>query len=196
MPKGARDPERIGLGAFMEQYQPLAPVGAPGAAVPAAAAPGGVVPVGAAEVPGAPVGGITPVGAAATPWGRELAEAGGLMGLSARQEMAGRKAEIGLIPERAGLESTQIGTTRALAAGEAAPGMFGALGTPYGTGIEMEEALGGLEQRLQQRGLYGAGLVPALGVQEVGRIQERSEQRRRAELAGLLQLGMTPRGRG
>lgn len=130
------------------------------------------------------------------------------MGLSAQEEMRQRQAEIGLIPERAalesktiglesgilperyGLESTQIGTRQALAAGEGGPGSAGMLGTPYGSTLEMEELLAQTGGYLQERGLFRSGLLPELGVKAAARIAERNQQRQREEEMWKLSKGL------
>lgn len=68
-------------------------------------------------------------------------------------------------------------------------GRPGEPGTPYGFGGELEQALGGVEQRLQQRGLLRAGVLPALQAEVGGRIAERTEAQRRQEMMALLGQG-------
>jgi len=142
-----------------------------------------------------------------SPWAQELSEGGGLMGYAAREEMAKRETETGLIPQRGMLESEQIGASRrllpkqealagtqltgkkGLAEGLPDRGIYSDLGKKYSSTIEREEGMQSVGQYLQKTGNFRSGLLPELGMRESARIDERNEAKRRAELERSRALG-------
>lgn len=172
--------------------------GAPGAAgVPAtikprAGAPGSQTSVYEARtgLPAPRTGGTTG-GRGPTPdWYQNLARQGGTMGMEAQQNIAQGMSNLALIPQRGALESTQLATRKGLASGAGAPGGYGALGTPYGSSLEMKGILNQIYQDMQNRGMYGSGVVPALGVEAGARVAERKEGASRDEKLRMLGLGL------
>ena len=118
---------------------------------------------------------------------QQIGSAGRLLPFQETLARTGYETETGLIPQRGETEAAQLGMRRGLLGGAG----FGALGTQYGQGIELEEALSRTGQYLQERGLFQAGLMPELGTRRAAEIAERTEGRRRQEEFGILQLGLT-----
>lgn len=70
--------------------------------------------------------------------------------------------------------------------GEAAPGMFAGLGTPYETGLPFERGRERILSSLAEAGLMDSGIRAELETQLAGQIETGAEQARRAELSNLL----------
>jgi len=83
-----------------------------------------------------------------------------------------------------------MGIRSQIASGQARPGEPG---SQYGSGIELERELGGVQQYLQNRGLMPrggtSGLMLEMGSKRGADIAERNEQRRRQEQMALLGTG-------
>lgn len=74
--------------------------------------------------------------------------------------------------------------------GEAAPGMFGALGTPFEEGPAFERGRERILSSLSEAGLLDSGIRAELETQLSGDIAAQTEQARRGELANLLNIGL------